>query len=205
MIGQSVLHYEILSKLGEGGMGVVYKARDTKLNRTVALKFLPSHIVTDDAQKKRFIHEARAASAPDHPNICTIYEINETPEGQLFIVMPAYEGEMLAEKIKRSPLELNEVLDIAIQIADGLQTAHEKQIVHRDIKSRNIFITTKGQVKVMNFGLAQKSDLRERTKTKIMMGTVPYISLKPWNGWGLHIYAALRKTRKPISQILRKP
>jgi eukaryotic-like serine/threonine-protein kinase len=176
MIGRVVSHYEIVEILGEGGMGIVYKARDTKLDRTVALKFLPPHLTKSEEDKQRFLREAKAASSLDHPNICTIHEINETTEGQLFIVMPAYEGETLAEKIKSGPLVLDEALDIAIQVAEGLQVAHEKQIVHRDIKSSNIFVTSKGQVKIMDFGLAQKSDLREITKTNILMGTVPYIS-----------------------------
>jgi eukaryotic-like serine/threonine-protein kinase len=176
VIGKTISHYKILDKLGEGGMGVVYKARDTRLDRTVALKFLPAELIMNEENVERFIREAKAASSLDHPNICTIHEIDETRDGQFFIAMPAYEGETLAEKIKSGPLELNEALDIAIQIAEGLQAAHEKHIVHRDIKSSNIFITTKGQVKIMDFGLAQKSDLREITKTKIIMGTVPYIS-----------------------------
>jgi serine/threonine protein kinase len=176
MISQNISHYKILDKLGEGGMGVVYKAHDTRLDRIVALKFLPAEISRNEENIERFIREAKAASSLDHPNICTIHDINETPEGQLFIVMPAYEGGTLAEKIKRGPLNLDEVLDIAVQIADGLQAAHEKHIVHRDIKSSNIFITDKGQVKIMDFGLAQKSNLRDITKTNVIMGTVPYIS-----------------------------
>jgi eukaryotic-like serine/threonine-protein kinase len=176
MIGRMIHHYEILEKLGEGGMGVVYKAHDTKLDRHVAIKFLPgSHTVTDE-DKTRFIHEARAASALEHSNICAIYEINETPDGQLFIVMPAYEGTPLNKKIEDKPLAVSEAIEIAIQIADGLQAAHEKGIVHRDIKSSNIFITEKGQVKVMDFGLARSAGVTQMTKTGITVGTVPYMS-----------------------------
>jgi eukaryotic-like serine/threonine-protein kinase len=119
MIGTTISHYKILDKLGEGGMGVVYKALDTKLNRTVALKFLPQNVTLSETDRKRFIHEAQAASALDHQNICTIHEINETPDRQLFIVMPAYEGTSLDSKIEQGPLPINEAIGIAIQIADG--------------------------------------------------------------------------------------
>jgi eukaryotic-like serine/threonine-protein kinase len=162
--------------VSEGGMGVVYRARDTKLDRDVALKFLPPELTRDPEAKARFIHEARAASALDHPNICTIHAIDETPEGQMFLVMPAYEGIPLNKKIDQAPLPINEAIDIAIQIADGLQTAHEKGIVHRDIKSSNIFITSKGQVKVMDFGLARSAGMTQVTKTGTTVGTVPYMS-----------------------------
>jgi eukaryotic-like serine/threonine-protein kinase len=176
MIGHTISHYKILEKLGEGGMGVVYLAHDTNLDRHVAIKFLSaSHTVTDQ-DKSRFIHEARAASALEHSNICTIYEIDETPDGQLFLVMPAYEGTPLDKKIQQRPLPICEIIDIAIQIACGLQAAHEKGIVHRDIKSSNIFITTKGQVKVMDFGLARSAGMTQVTKTGMTIGTVPYMS-----------------------------
>jgi TolB-like protein len=158
MVGQTVSHYKIMEKIGEGGMGVVYSARDTKLDRTVALKFLPSHHSFAEEYKARFFREAKAASSLDHPNICTIHEINESSDGQLFIVMPAYAGETLSDKIARGPLHIDEALDIAIQIAGGLQAAHEEGIVHRDIKSSNIFLTQRGEVKIMDFGLAYKSE-----------------------------------------------
>ena len=185
MIGQTISHYKILEKLGEGGMGVVYKAQDLKLDRLVALKFLPPHLArlndavgqtADEQDKKRFIHEAKAASALDHPNICTIYEIDETPDGQVFIAMAAYEGTTLDKKIKVGPLKLDEAHDIAIQVAEGLQAAHEKGIVHRDIKSSNVMITEKGQVKIMDFGLARTSGATQLTKSGATVGTVPYMS-----------------------------
>ena len=126
MIGKTISHYKILEKLGEGGMGVVYKARDTKLDRFVALKFLPPHLSQTKEEKNRFIHEAKAASALDHPNICTIYEINETEEGRMFIAMACYEGDSLKEKIERGPLAIEEAIDIGIQISQGLTKAHSK-------------------------------------------------------------------------------
>lgn len=176
MIGQTISHYKILEKLGEGGMGIVYKAHDTKLDRHVAIKFLPASHTTTEQDKTRFIHEARAASSLEHSNICAIYEIDETPDGQLFIVMPAYEGTPLNKRIEQGPLPINMAVDIAIQIADGLQAAHEKGIVHRDIKSSNVFITQKGQVKVMDFGLARSAGMIQVTKTGATVGTVPYMS-----------------------------
>ena len=176
MTGQTLSHYKILEKLGEGGMGVVYRARDAKLDRDVAIKFLSaSHAVTEQ-DKTRFIHEARAASALEHPHICTIHEIDETPDGRMFLVMPCYEGFPLNKKIEEKPLAIDEAITIAIQIADGLQAAHEKGIVHRDIKSSNIFITSKGQVKIMDFGLARSAGMTKVTKTGATVGTVPYMS-----------------------------
>ncbi len=126
MIGKTIHHYKILEKLGEGGMGVVYKAQDTRLERFVALKFLPPHLIQAEEEKKRFIHEAKAASALDHPNICTIYEIDETEDAQMFIAMACYEGESLMEKIERGPLAIEEAIDIGIQISQGLTKAHSK-------------------------------------------------------------------------------
>ena len=176
MIGRTISHYEILDKIGEGGMGIVYRAHDTKLNRTVALKFLPQTVALSETDRKRFIHEAQAASVLDHPNICTIFEFNETSDGLLFIAMPAYEGTPLNKRIDQGPHSIDEAIDIAIKIADGLQAAHEKGIVHRDIKSSNIFITQKGQVKVLDFGLARGVGMTQVTKTGMTMGTVPYMS-----------------------------
>jgi len=175
MIGQTVSHYKILEKLGEGGMGVVYKAEDTKLKRTVALKFLPSSI-TDATAKKRFVHEAQAASSLEHPNICSIHEIDETPDGRIFIVMPCYEGETLQAKIERGPIELDEAVDIALQVASGLSKAHEKRIVHRDIKPGNIFVTNDGLAKVLDFGLAKLSGRTKLTRTGTTPGTLAYMA-----------------------------
>lgn len=176
MFGQTISHYRILEKLGEGGMGVVFKAHDTRLDRSVALKFLAPHISHNRLEKNRFLLEARAASALDHPNICTVYEINETPDGQLFLVMPAYKGTSLDRKIEAGPIDLREAVGIVIQIAEGLRAAHDNGIIHRDIKSSNIMITDKGQVKIMDFGLAQKSGATRCTRQDSVIGTVLYMS-----------------------------
>jgi len=176
MIGKTISHYKILEKIGSGGMGTVYKAQDTKLDRHVALKFLPPHLSQAEEEKKRFIHEAKAASALDHPNICSIYEINETKDGQLFIAMACYEGESLKEKIAKGPLSLEEALDIAGQIAGGLEKAHNKKIVHRDIKPANILITEDGVIKIVDFGLAKLAGQTKLTKTGSTLGTVAYMS-----------------------------
>jgi len=176
MIGKTISHYKILEKLGEGGMGVVYKVQDTKLDRFVALKFLPLHLSTNDEEKQRFIHEAKAASALDHPNICTIFEIDETEDGQLFIAMAYYEGETLKEKIERGPLKLEETIDIASQVARGLAKAHEQDIVHRDIKPANVHVTKDGVVKILDFGLAKLGGQTKLTKEGTTLGTVAYMS-----------------------------
>ena len=175
MIGQTISHYKILEKLGEGGMGVVYKAEDTKLKRTVALKFLPPELTRDEETKARFVLEAQAASALDHPNVCTIHEIDEH-QGRMFIVMGYVEGESLRQKIQRSKLKTKDVVELAIQIAEGLQAAHEKGIVHRDIKSDNVMVTRKGQAKIMDFGLAKLKGAGGLTKTGSTVGTVAYMS-----------------------------
>jgi len=181
MIGQTISHYTILSKLGEGGMGVVYKAEDTKLHRFVALKFL-SPSMTDDKARERFIHEAQAASSLEHPNICSIHEIDETPDGHMFIVMPCYEGESLSAKVERGPLKLDEVVEIAIQVASGLSKAHEKGIIHRDIKPGNIFITNDGLAKIVDFGLAKLGGRTKLTRTGMAPGTVAYMSPEQLKG-----------------------
>ena len=176
MIGQTISHYKILEKLGGGGMGVVYKAADTKLKRTVALKFLPPELTRDSDAKTRFIHEAQAASALQHNNICTIHDIDETDDGRLFIVMDCYEGEPLKEKIARGPMKLEEAVDIAGQVARGLSKAHEKGIVHRDIKPANIVVTSDGVVKILDFGLAKLVGQAGLTKTGSTVGTAAYMS-----------------------------
>ena len=176
MEGQTLSHYKVLEKLGGGGMGVVYKALDTKLNRHVALKFLPPELTRDDDARERFILEAQAASALDHPNICTIHEIDATPEGQQFIAMAYYEGETLKKRISQGPLPVDEALDVAIQIAQGLQKAHQAGIIHRDIKPANVMLTTDGFVKIVDFGIAKLLGVTGPTQTGTTLGTVSYMS-----------------------------
>ncbi len=175
MIGQTISHYKILEKLGEGGMGVVYKAEDTKLKRTVALKFLPPHLSASEEDKARFIQEAQAASAINHPNICTIHDIQDH-EGSMFIVMEFVEGQTLREKSQASPPSLKSAIDIGVQIAEGLAAAHEKGIVHRDIKPENIMVRKDGIVQIMDFGLAKLRGVTRLTKEGSTLGTAGYMS-----------------------------
>ena len=175
MVGSTISHYEITEKLGEGGMGVVYKALDTKLKRPVALKFLRADAVEDAEAKERFLREAQAAAALDHPNICTVYEIDEA-EGQTFLAMAFVAGRTIKDKISDRPLKLDEVLGIATQTAEGLKAAHSKGVVHRDIKPANLMLTEEGQVKIMDFGLAQLAEQSRLTKTATILGTPAYMS-----------------------------
>ncbi len=176
MIGRTISHYRILEKIGGGGMGVVYKAEDIKLKRTVALKFLPQDLTRNTVAKQRFIKEAQTASALDHPNISNIHEIDETDDGQLFISMSFYEGETLQKRIERGPLQVEQAITITIQVAQGLLKAHSKGIIHRDIKPGNIFITEDGEAKILDFGLAKLVGETRITKDGTTAGTIAYMS-----------------------------
>jgi serine/threonine protein kinase/Tfp pilus assembly protein PilF len=176
LIGKTISHYIILEKLGGGGMGEIYKAEDTKLERTIALKFLPPEFTRDPESKKRFIHEAKVASKLEHINICNIHEIDEAEDGQIFIAMACYDGETLEDKIKNQRLKTEDVIDTAIQIAQGLAKAHEKGITHCDIKPANIFITKDNIVKIVDFGIAKLTGQTMLTKIGMTAGTVAYMS-----------------------------
>ena len=175
MVGQTISHYKILGKLGEGGMGVVYKAEDIKLKRKVALKFPPVDQLASEEARVRFLREAQAAAALNHPNICTVHEIDEA-NGRTFIAMELVEGETVKDKARSRPRPLEEALDLTIQAAQGLQAAHQEGITHRDIKSANLMVTPRGRLKVMDFGLAQVGDLSQLTKTGTTLGTAAYMS-----------------------------
>jgi serine/threonine-protein kinase len=176
VIGRTVSHYVIRERLGGGGMGVVYRADDTRLGRPVALKFLPAELTDDPVARERFVLEARAASAIDHPHLCTVHEIDETPEGLVFICMAYYPGETLRDRIARGPLPVSDALVIAIQIAEGLQAAHVRGVVHRDVKPANVILTADGAVKIVDFGLATLVGRARLTRTGTTVGTAVYMS-----------------------------
>jgi len=175
VIGETVSHYRVLNELGRGGMGVVYLAEDQKLGRRVALKFLPPQAHRDDEATQRFIQEARTASALDHPNVCTIYEIGESHD-RLFLAMACYDGETLEQRLRRGRLNAAEAADVALQVARGLRKAHEAGIVHRDIKPANLFLTRDGIVKILDFGIAKLTGRQALTRTGTTIGTCAYMS-----------------------------
>jgi serine/threonine protein kinase/tetratricopeptide (TPR) repeat protein len=233
MVGQMISHYKVIDELGGGGMGVVYKAHDTRLDRPVALKFLPPDLTRDPAARERFIHEAKAASSLQHPNICTIHDIDETVDKQLFIVMDYYEGETLHSRIARGQLSIKEALGIAVQVAQGLAKAHENGIIHRDVKPANIIIGNDGIARIVDFGLAKLAGQTGLTQSGSTPGTAAYMSPEQASGektdhrtdiWSLGVvlyemltgqrafpgeqphavvYSILNKDPKPIQEHLR--
>ena len=208
--GEMVGNYQILGIAGAGGMGVVYKAFDRKLERTVALKFLPPWLISSEREKTHFLNEARAASSLDHPNIGVIHGIGETSDGRSYIVMAFYDGESLAHEIRKGPIPSNKAIDVAFQIALGLEHAHRHQIVHRDIKPSNVMVTRDGVAKIVDFGLARLIKSEFDTESGGRGGTVGYMSPEQIVGkiadqqtdvwaWGV-VLAEMLTGRNPFSR-----
>jgi len=179
--GDSIGSYNIVEQIGVGGMGIIFKAFDSKLQRNVALKFLPVNLLSDENTRQRFLSEARSASQLDHPNICVIHDVSETPDGQMYITMPCYDGETLAKRISRGPLLQKQAVEITLQIAQGLAVAHKNNIVHRDIKPANIMLTEETGVKILDFGIAKVQD-KNLTNTGMSVGTLAYMSPEQLRG-----------------------
>ncbi len=179
--GDEIGHYKIIEQIGAGGMGVVYQAFDSRLQRNVALKFLPAYLDGDASCRERFMAEARAASKLDHPNICVIHDIDETVDGHMYITMPHYTGETLSARLKRGRIPIQEALSISIQVADGLDTAHSNGIVHRDIKPANIMLAQDGGIKVLDFGIAKVENIN-LTRTGMGVGTLAYMAPEQIHG-----------------------
>ena len=176
MIGETVSHYRIISEIGAGGMGVVYKAEDLRLGRFVALKFLPPQLMRDDDARRRLFAEARAASTLDHANVCTIYDVEELPDGRAFIAMAFCDGETLKTRLDRGPFAANDAARIALQVAHGLARAHQAGIAHRDVKPANIMITSDGEAKLLDFGIAKFAGGGDLTRTGTTVGTIAYMA-----------------------------
>jgi tetratricopeptide (TPR) repeat protein/TolB-like protein len=182
VIGKKIEHFKILEELGGGGMGIVYKAEDTKLRTTVALKFLPPELTRDKDAKKRLEHEAQALAALDHPNICTVHSLHEAPDGRMFFCMAYYDGQTLGERLAEGPLPVRDALQIAVSVAAGLERAHGKNVVHRDVKPGNIMITGEGTLKIMDFGIAKLAHRTRVTAEGTMPGTIFYMSPEQFTG-----------------------